>query len=146
MKEGKGQLHRFENGKESLITGYWKKGNYRGEYENPYVINNVTTDIGRVEVNKLNDREFTLTVTVESLVNKTTLTSGTFQTSTTMTGVQVTRGSFVSKSTNALTNKEVTTFRGVVFPFRVMMNFGNSMIDIEIFDQGAWDMRIPINK
>ena len=146
LKEGKGQLHRFENGKESLITGYWKKGNYRGEYENPYVINNVTTDIGRVEVNKLNDREFTLTVTVESLVNKTTLTSGTFQTSTTMTGVQVKRGSFVSKSTNALTNKEVTTFRGVVFPFRVMMNFGNSMIDIEIFDQGAWDMRIPINK
>ena len=27
-----------------------EKGNYRGEYENPYVINNVTTDIGRVEV------------------------------------------------------------------------------------------------
>lgn len=146
LKEGKGELHRFENGKESLITGYWKKGNYRGEYENPYVINNVTTDIGRVEVSKMNDKDFTLSITVENLVSGATLTSGTFQTSSTMTAHQVTRGSYVSKSTNALTNKEITTFRGIIFPFRAIFNFGNTMIDIEFFEQGAWDVRIPINK
>ena len=145
LKEGKGQLHRFENGKETLITGYWKKGNYRGEYENPYVINNTTSDIGRVEVTKLNDRDFTLTITVESLSAGTGFASPPGNT-TMMTGLQVNRGSFVSKSANLLNNKEVTILRGIIFPFRAVMNFGNTMIDIEIFDQGAWDMRIPINK
>lgn len=144
LKEGKGELHRFENGKESMVTGYWKKGNYRGEYENPYVINNVTNDIGRVEVTKINDKDFSLAVTVENLVGGG---SGSGQQGTTvMTGHQVTRGSYVSKSNNVLTNKEVTTFRGIIFPFRVIMNFGNTMIDIEIFEQGNWDMRVPINK
>ena len=48
-----------------------------------------------------------------------------------MTGVQVTRGSFVIKSTNVLTNKEVTTFPGCRFPVPGDDEFGNSMIDIE---------------
>ncbi len=145
LKEGKGELHRFEGGKETLITGYWKKGNYRGEYENPYVINNVTNDVGRVEVTKLNDRDFTLSVTVESLAGGGQAGSG-HPGTTVMTNHQVTRGSYVSKSNNVLTNKEVTTFRGIVFPFRVMMNFGNTLVDIEVFEQGSWDVRVPINK
>jgi hypothetical protein len=146
LKDGKGELHRFEGGKESLVTGYWKKGNYRGEYANPYVINNVTTDIGRVEVTKITDKDFTLTVTVENLQGGGGAGSG-FQPTTVMTAHQVTRGSYVSKSNNVLTNKEVTTFRGIIFPFRVILNFGNStMMDIEIFEQGAWDVKVPINK
>lgn len=146
LKEGKGELHRFENGKESLVTGYWKKDNYRGEYENPYVINNVTPEIGRVQVAKVGSKDHSLTITVENLVGGGSLNSSQFQTSTTMTSHQITRGSYVSKSTNALTNKEITTFRGIVFPFRGVFNFGGSMIDIEIFEEGGWDVIIPINK
>lgn len=145
LKDGKGELHRFENGKEILVKGYWKKDNYKGEYENPYVINNVTSDIGRVEMTKINDKDFTLTVTVENLQGGGGIGSG-HQPTTVMTGNQVTRGSFVSKSNNVLTNKEVTIFRGIVFPFRIVMNFGNSTVEIEIFEQGNWDMRVPINK
>lgn len=146
LKEGKGELHRFEDGKESLITGYWKKGNYRGEYENAYMINNVTPEIGRVQVSKINDKDFSLTITVTNLVGGGSLTAGSFQTNTTMTAHQVTRGSYVSRATNTLTNKEINTFRGIVFPFRLIMNFGSSMIDMEFFESGAWDVTIPINK
>jgi hypothetical protein len=146
LKDGKGQLHRTVDGKESLITGYWKKDNYKGEYENPYVIQNVTSEIGRVQVSKLSDKERSVTITVENLVGGGSLSSNSFQTSTTMTAYQVTRGSFVSKSTNALTNKEITTFKGIIFPFRATFNFGNSMIEIEFFEEGAWDVTVPINK
>ncbi len=146
LKDGKGELHRFENGKETLITGYWKKDNYRGEYENPFVITNVTTDVGRVQVEKMSDNEASVSVTVESLSNSSGLSRSTFQTSTIMTAHQVTRGQYVSKSSNALTNKEVTTFRGVIFPFRCTFNFGSSIVEIEFFDKGAWDVIVPINK
>lgn len=151
QKDGKGELHHFENGKETLVTGYWKKDNYRGEYENPYVITNVTSDIGRMQVTKMSDKEASVTVTVESLfsvgtVPLTSSSSGSFKTATTMTAHQVIRGQYVSKSSNALTNKEVTTFRGVIFPFRCTFNFGNSIVEIEFFEKGAWDVMVPINK
>lgn len=146
LKDGKGELHHFEDGTERRTTGYWKKDNYRGEYENPYVITNVTPDVGRVQVEKMSDKEISVTVTVESLASSSSLLRSTFQTTTTMTAHQVTRGQYVSKSTNALTNKEVTTFRGVIFPFKCTFNFGNSIVEIEFFDKGAWDVVIPINK
>jgi hypothetical protein len=144
LKDGKGELHHFEDGKESLITGYWKKDNYRGEYENPYVITNVTTEVGRVQVTNMNEKENSIAVTVESLNTQSSPSS--FQASTVMTNFQITRGQFISKSSNALTNKEITTFRGVIFPFRCSFYFGNSIVEIEFFDKGAWDVIVPINK
>jgi len=146
LKDGKGELHHFENGIEKLITGYWKEGNYRGEYEHPYVITNVTSEIGRVQVTKFNSIDATLTITVESLSSNTSLSSNSVQTSTVMTAHQVTRGFYISKASSALTNKETTTFNGVKFPFRCTFNFGNSMIEIEIFDAGAWNIVVPISK
>lgn len=146
LKDGKGQLHKFEDGKEKLITGYWKKGNYRGEYENPFVITNVTSEVGRVQVSKMSDKEASITVTVESLVSNQSASASPFQTGTVMTANQVTRGSYMSKSSSALTNKEITIFRGVIFPFRCTFNFGNSIVEIEFFDKGAWDVTVPINK
>ncbi len=146
QKEGKGELHQFEDGKETLVTGYWKKDNYRGEYENPYVITNVTPEIGRVQVSKMSNTESTISVTVESLVNSSSFTRSTFATTAVMTAHQVIRGQYVSKSNNALTNKEVTIFRGVIFPFRCRFEFGSSMIEIEFFEKGAWDVIVPINK
>ena len=63
-----------------------------------------------------------------------------------MTSFQITRGQFMSKSTNTLTNKDITVFRGVMFPFRGTFNFGNSIFEIEIFEEGSWDIMVPINK
>jgi hypothetical protein len=145
QKEGKGELHRFKGGKETLVTGYWRKDIYKGEYENPYLIQNVTTEIGRVQVNNLNENDATITITVQNLRSGGSMASS-IQTNTTMTAHSVTRGSYVSKSSNALTNREVTVFRGVVFPFRATFNFGNSMIEMEFFEKGAWDVTIPINR
>ncbi|MGB5007542.1 MAG: hypothetical protein WBO39_11445 [Ferruginibacter sp.] len=146
LKDGKGELHQFENGKETLITGYWKKGNYRGEHENPYLITNATTDIGRVQVSKVSEGEYSISITVESLNTTSSISSNSFQTSTTMTAHQVTRGQYVSKSTAAMTNKEVTIFRGVIFPFRCIFNFGTSILEMEFYEKGGWDVIVPINK
>ena len=146
QKDGKGELHQFEDGKETLVTGYWKKDNYRGEFEHPYVITNVTSEIGRVQISKMSSTETTVSVTVESLQSNSSIYSSSFQTGTVMTAHQVTRGQYISKSSSVLTNKEVTIFRGIVFPFKCTFNFGNSMIEIEFFEKGAWDIIVPINK
>ncbi|WP_462253042.1 hypothetical protein [Ferruginibacter sp.] len=139
MKEGKGEMHYKIKYKDSVVAGFWKKDIYKGEYENPYTIHNVTSEMGRVGVSKMGQGN-AITITVENLIG------GGFQSTTTMTNFQITRGQFISKSSNTLTNKEITIFRGVIFPFRGTFNFGNSIFEIEIFEVGSWDINIPINK
>lgn len=146
QKDGKGELHQFADGKENVVRGYWKKDNYRGEFENPYVIVNTTTDVGRIEVNKVGDNESAISITVQNLRSGSTAASSSFQSSTIMTSNQITRGQYVTKSTNTLTNKEVTVFRGVIFPFRAIFNFGTAIVEMEFFEKGSWDVYIPINK
>lgn len=145
FKEGKGELHLPVNGIDSVIYGYWKKDMYKGQYENPYVIHNSSSDVGRVEVTKISNAKISsITLNVESLVGGGSIFSSGVQL-TVMTSLEVTRGSYMSKSTNTLTNKTITTFQGVIFPFRARCSFGASMFEIEIFQEGDWNINLPIN-
>jgi len=146
MKEGKGELHFRVNNRDTVTIGYWKKDVYKGEYESPYIIRNVTSEIGRVQITKIDGRTNNVTITVENLVGGGSIYSSPAQTTTTMTSFDITRGQYLSKSQNTLTNKDVNTFKGVIFPFRGTYNFGGAMIDIEIFEPGNWDITVPINK
>jgi hypothetical protein len=147
LKDGKGLMHLPVNGTDSVISGYWKRGVYKGQYENPYIIHNVSSDVGRVEVDRvIGGKQSSITLTVESLIGGGSIYPGSSQAPlTTMTGLDVTRGSYQSKSSNTLTNKDITMFQGVIFPFKARFTFGNSMIEIEIFQEGDWNIRIPIN-
>lgn len=142
LKEGKGEMHLKSGYKDSVVTGYWKKDTYRGQYENPYNIVDVTTRVGRVQVEKMGSRRNTVTVQVESLQAG----GGFSATSAKMTSLSVIRGSYQSKSSNAMSNKEITIFQSVVFPFRATFYFGEHKVEIEIFEEGDWDITIPINK
>lgn len=146
LKEGKGELHLPVNNIDSVITGYWKKDMYKGMYENPYELRNNSSDIGRVEVTKIQGGHNSITITVMNLISGSNLNNSSLLTSTRMTDYRITRGSIMSKSSNVLTNKEITIFQGVVFPFRVWMYFGGSNVEIEFLEEGSWDVTIPINK
>ena len=147
LKDGKGELHLPVNGVDSVISGYWKKGVYKGQYENPYIIHNYSSDVGRVEINRMTGgKQSSITLTVESLVGGGSIYASTNKSQLTgMTNLEVSRGSYMSKSTNTMTNKDVTTFQGVVFPFRAKFSFGNSMVEIELLQEGDWNITVPIN-
>jgi hypothetical protein len=146
QKDGKGQLNLPVNGVDSVIYGFWKKGVYKGQYENPYIIHNTSSEIGRVEVNKIRGGQMNVAVTVQNLVGGGSIYNSSLITTTRMTDFKVTRGGYMSKSSNALTNKEITTFQGVIFPFRVYLYFGNASVEIEFMEEGSWDIVVPVNK
>ena len=141
LKEGKGQLHGFENGTEKLITGYWKKDKYIGQNEYPYKILSTTTEIGRVEVRNMSKKGSSISVTVKSLADNPSGGSNAI-----MTDFQITRGSYNTKSNTKLPNSDVTVFRDIIFPFVATFNFGSSILQIEIFEEGEWDINVPILK
>lgn len=146
IKEGKGEFHTKLDKSDSALVGYWKKDVYRGIYEFPYIIYNSTSEIGRVQISKISEKDKTLTITVQNLLDGSGFGAASSKATTTMTGHQITRGWYISTSQATLNNKDITYFRGIAFPFRGTFNFGNSMIDIEFFEEGAWDVYVPINK
>jgi hypothetical protein len=166
VKEGKGEMHTMINGKDSVLTGYWKKDVYSSEYEHPFKIYSTTTEIGRVEVSKIKKDGTSIQIEVEnSIAANNSIASSAIQTTMSnsglkttggdapagnvfakLTDMQVTTGSYMSKSTTTLSNKEVTIMQGVVFPFRATMSFGNSRLDIELFENGTWSISVPIGK
>ncbi len=144
LKEGYGELHRPSSHADSLLTGFWKKDVYKGKYEKPYIVHNTTSNISRVEVNKTGDGEKTITVSVMLLAGGGSLGTRNNQTVVRMSDVQVSKGLFIYKSNTTISNKDVTTFRGVDFPFRAKFFFGSSIVEIEFFEPGEWDVMVPI--
>jgi hypothetical protein len=145
LKEGKGQLHGFENGTEKLITGYWKKGKYIGLNENPYKITSTTTDIGRIEVRNMSKKGSSISVTVKSIGDGST-SLNTAGSTAVMTDFQIIQGSYLTKSNTKLPNSDITVFRDIIFPFVATFNFGSSILQIEIYEEGEWDIYVPILK
>ncbi len=145
LKDGKGEMHTIENNEVIVKTGYWKKDKYIGLYENPYRIITTTSDVGRVEVNNTGKKGRSITVTVKGLVDRSSINSNP-NAIVVMTDFQIVTGTYTTKSNNKLTNSDVTIFRDVVFPFMATFNFGTSILQIELFESGDWDIQVPISK
>ncbi len=145
--QGNGKMY-FESadGNDSIITGFWEKDKYKGLFENPYIIYNTTTDIARLRVSKVSDKESNISLTVTNLRSNFGPNSNSFTTTTVMTSYSITQGIFMNKTINTLTNSQITKFKDVTFPFRGTFYFGNSSVDIEILEPGDWMIEVPINK
>lgn len=134
MKDGKGELKTIENGQLTTKNGYWKKDKYVGLYENPYKIITATSQIGRVEVNNMDKKGNSVIITVNN----------TARAHVTMTDFQISRGSYERKSNSSMSSADITTFSDVVFPFAATFYFGSAILQIEIYEKGAWDIAVPI--
>lgn len=134
------------SGNDSVITGFWEKDKYKGLYENPYKIYSTTTDIARVRVTKISNKESNISVTVTNLRSNFDLYNNSLTTTTVMTNYSIIQGIFLNKIVNTLTNSQITTFKDVSFPFRATFYFGNSSVDIELLEPGDWEIEVPINK
>lgn len=144
LKEGYGELRKNSGNKDSVLTGFWKKDVYKGKFEKPYIVHNTTSEVSRVEVNKTGNADKTITVSVTLLTGTGNQNTRDNKTVMVMTDVQIIKGVFLYKSSSTISNKDVTIFRGVDFPFRARFYFGNASVDVEIFEPGEWDILVPI--
>lgn len=145
VMDGKGELHNSLAGRETIKIGFWKKGVYKGEHETPFVIHNKTTDVGRVQATNMK-KEAKITIQVENLASQGAFGTTNQASITKLTDIILRSGNFTYRTSNILSNKEVTLLQDVSFPFRATFVFGPSSVDIELFEQGTWEVVVPINK
>jgi hypothetical protein len=155
LKEGKGEMHFKKAIGDSVVTGFWKKDVYSGRYEKPYLIKNATTDIGRVEVSKSKSSRATIQIEVQNMSGGTNVVStsptedkraaaSTLSGSISLTDVRILTGSYNTKAVNKLTNKEITILQSVTFPFHAAFVFGNTILEMEFFEEGEWTVFVPV--
>jgi hypothetical protein len=151
--DGKGDMY-YENAKggDSVVTGFWKKDIYTGKYEKPYSIENATSDIGRIDVSTFKSGKSTIKIEVRRM------SGGGFATSTGSTNnsiadvskpirlsdIRVQTGIYLVKSVNTLSDSEIIYLQSVRFPFRATFVFGNSSFEMEFFEDGEWNVTVPI--
>ena len=133
FKEGKGEIHRTSNGIETLITGYWKKDNYKGEYENPYNIVEMGSSVTYKNVQYLATKKNSVYFSMKTGVMATANTDN----------FQVTNGYFQRTNTTEMNMIKTIEFQDVQFPFHVKFNgVDRGIVDIEFFESGEWRVEI----
>jgi len=134
-KDGYGVLHyKTSSGKDSLITGYWKKDLYLGQYEYPYKLITKTYMVSNVQITTepASPPNTTIELSMESVsggafnvhgeIPKPSLTEAIFQ-----------RGSY--QLMLPVTNQQKRNtyiFQNVIFPAHVIFKLGAEEIQLEL--------------
>ena len=151
QREGPGSMHYITaTGKDSAVTGFWKKDKYFGLYEKPYIIHSKTPDITRTDVTLSRESIATeIRFSIETISGGAPIgvTSGTIIPKITITDIAIISGQYLNKIDNDnLLKTFMSTLKDVQFPFRTRLTMGTDVLDIEFLEKGAYTVEIKILK
>ena len=132
LKDGKGKM--YIKGSDSTVDGFWKKNMYKSKYENPYEVLTSSSKITHEDINKIDLKGTTVTVSMESGLLG----------SANVDDFQVLAGSYDHFNKREMTKSKAIEFQGVVFPFRVKFGIGGSPFEFELFEPGDWLVNINL--
>lgn len=130
-KDGKGELIFSTKQGDSLVTGFWKKDEYLGQYEKPYQKLDKSQNISSINLTRiqknLNSLRFTIRenqTNLKSPVLTFSLLDGQFQ--------------------NQVDNRDFVELTGVTFPIRLKVFYRQEYVELEIFEPGLWNIVMDI--
>ena len=127
LMDGKGEF--FTKSTNSSKLGFWKKNNYKGEYEKPFEILNPSNRVSHQDITNLDKKRNSVTVN---------MISGSLGQAN-VDDFQVLYGTYDRFDKRESMNKtKVIEFQNVKFPFRVKFNLGGSEFEVQFFESGEW--------
>jgi hypothetical protein len=145
LKQGTGTMHFNITGKDSTLTGFWKKDKYVGLYEKPYAIHKKTVHITDIACQHLNNTLNQVEIFLNSETGGIRAGGGVPPPKPEITDVQIVSGSYSRKIVNDSYGKKIGyRFEDVVFPFRAIysVNFNKDMFELEISESGKWTVDV----
>lgn len=134
-KEGKGDMYyEAANGSDSVISGYWKKDKYIGEYEKQYIVISNSSGIKKVECSLTDKKGENITITIHQLTN----TSNSFASTSIIPMVKEisqVSGTFYTSNNQMLSNSSVTIIQQVTYPFRAIIYLNNGEYTEILFNE-----------
>ena len=134
IKDGEGTMNLAPiNNIDSVLVGFWSKDKYVGKYENPYKIHYKSPLVTGTKITAADAEESIVFITI-SLKGRTE-SNPDFM-------LQEQMGTYSSIQSFGRTTK-VYVAR---FPFRFTLTYMDETADIEILNEGSWNVSIDINK
>jgi len=145
-KEGRGDMYyESANGEDSVISGYWRKDEYVGQYEKEWTVENATPKIGRVEGRRVGKSGSTITFTLQQISNATSFGGGSFL--PTILSENVMAGTYETKNYQALTNSTIVRYQQVRFPLKLLITFtGNETAEFTFNEPGEYVISLNLTQ
>ena len=155
--DGVGTLNKVDNttGKSINMSGFWKKGNYVGKHDKPYVVHTLTNNVTDVSVRKIHNNGSEVTINVKSITGGASNVEYQHLPKTRLVDIQQIEGRFeqqvADESASLISNKY--TFRNVTFPFYAIFSFetkndtkfDSEKVGVELFEDGTWNIQVNID-
>lgn len=145
LKEGSGKMiFKLEEGKDSLVEGFWKKDEYIGKYEKPYQVFSKTGSIRTVDVEFKSDNTNRVKVIITNVTGGMSSTRGSLPQAR-VDNTVILKGNY-ERVTSLETHLKSTesTFFGVLYPFRVKLMIGREEVDVELREEGSYVISIQV--
>lgn len=141
-KEGLGEMY-YESvsGNDSLITGFWNKDKFLGQYEVPYKLISNSSFINQVNISLRNKKENKITIDIKAGSTGLYARQG-----PSIEEEQIITGNYKSSFSNSQTTSFTRILENVNFPFEVILflnNGGNTRFLIN--EKGSYEVLININ-
>lgn len=136
--EGKGDMYyESASGKDSVISGYWKKDKYYGEYEKQYIVIANTTRINKIDCSLTDKKGDNIFITVHQRNGSSSPAY--------VTNVSSISGFYYSKNNQVQTNSSLTRVQQVAFPFHAIFYLSNGEnAEIKFNEKGNYDVYIDM--
>jgi len=146
LREGFGTMNmKNKDGQDSVFTGFWKKDEYIGKNENPWLVNSKSGSVSRINVDYTKGNANTVKIVITSTTGGVPSLGGTIVRPI-VSNVTVLKGSFErTTSLESHYKSTETSFTTVVFPFRIKFNIGTEAVDMDFFEQGSYSVEIYVN-
>lgn len=136
--EGKGDMY-YESvsGNDSVISGFWKKDKYYGEYEKQFIVIANTTRINKIDCSLTDKKGDNIYITVHQRNGSSSPAY--------VTNVSSISGFFYSKNNQVQTNISLTRLQQVGFPFHAIFYLSNGEnAEIKFYEKGNYDVYIDM--
>jgi hypothetical protein len=153
--DGQGIFHNknFTNKDSCSLTGYWKKGTYKGKYEKPYIIHAISNGIMDVVVNKVKQKgETIITLTVKCPTGGA-LSIGTLSKEIVMSKIKLTdvlvQAGRIERQKNDEGSSTISNryeFRKIEYPLYATFYFEGEQLQIELLENASYNISISIVK
>jgi hypothetical protein len=143
-KEGKGDMYyEAANGSDSVITGFWRKDKYIGEYEKEFEVISSTSGIAKINCNLVDTKRSDIIITIHQLANSGSLNSPGYIPA--ISDISNLMGSFYNRTDQTLTNNSVTRLQDVIFPYRAIFYTSNGEYTQIVFNvKGNYDVLVDL--
>lgn len=134
-KDGEGKLiYPKQNGKDSVVTGFWEEGKYLGRYKEPYKITSKSTEIQRVVVRKIASTPNQISINFNRGTQRLILEGGSPANQTPNGWINI------DFPFEGRVETQVKTTQGTGVGTRTVF------LEFEIYEPGQWQIQILINQ